>query len=356
MITTGIFPPDIGGPATYIPRFADFLSFNKFNVEVLTLSQDSSTGSPHHSFNVLRIKKTRKRWLRILITIFSIARKVRNTDFIFCNGLYFETALAMRFTFFRGHSLVKIVGDPVWERARNRGITKPSIQGKLERKLITWSLEQFDHVTTPGESLAGIVGSWSDKFKVKVVHNGVPIYSKKHDDVKRYDLIVISRLVAWKNVDIVISIAKELNCSLVVIGDGPQRQLLEEQALDNTNIVFLGVCNAEEIVNLLGKSRIFCQLSDYEGLSFSLLQAMSSSLPCVLSDIQANRNAFDLDQDAAVFVQARDVQQASIEISRLLTTPEIQKDLGIRAQLIARQKFDERDRMREMMELMLTHD
>jgi glycosyltransferase involved in cell wall biosynthesis len=251
---------------------------------------------------------------------------------------------------------VKIVGDPVWERAQRNSVKTSTIYGKIERKLITWSLRQFDCVTTPGENLARTVESWSKKISVRVVQNGVQVLTRETSERKRFDLIVISRLVGWKNVDTVIVIANQLGCSLAIVGDGPQRKSLEIHASGNSNIVFFGARTNEEIQDLLKQSRVFCQLSDYEGLSFSLLQAMACSLPCVLSDIKANREVFEQDEGAAVFVHNRDSEGISTAISSLLHSRQIQNDLGVRAARIVRQSFNEADKMREMMELLINHD
>ena len=367
LITTGIFPPDIGGPATFIPSFAEFLSLNKFKVRVITLSDDSKKEDSQYPFKVLRIKRIEMRWLRTLITTTKIARELRSSDIVFCNGLYLETALSLRLCNFRGRSLVKIVGDPVWERSQNSNFDRSSIPGKIkfnallyfgkiERRLITWALEQFDQVTTPGETLAKEVESWSKRLVVKVVHNGVLITRENARRTKIYDLIVVSRLVSWKNVDSVIAITKELNCSLAIIGDGPKRHALEMQALGNPRVTFLGTRASEEIIELLQQSKIFCQLSDYEGLSFSLLQAMACSIPCLLSDITANLDVFDSDHEAAIFVKSRDLQGISKAVSNLLGSPEVQKNLGNRSLEIIRKKFDAEKAMKKMMELMLQYD
>lgn len=356
VITTGIFPPDIGGPATFIPKFGEFLSSHNLDVVVVTLSEDASVQNHDYPFKVIRIRRSIKRWVRIIVTVTRIASEMRKTEFLFCNGLYLETALALRFSLFKGRSLVKIVGDPVWERNRNHGLTEPSIHGKIERKLITWSLQQFDLVTTPGESLAKLVESWNKKIIVKVVHNGVTISSAYTDCHKKFDIIVVSRLVRWKNIDSVIQIATQLNCSLAIIGNGPEESVLRNLSLGNSDITFLGRRTNQEIVDLLGQSRIFCQLSDYEGLSFSLLQAMSSALPCVLSNIEANKDVFQSDPEAAIFVESKDLQEALSRFSTLLNSPFMQKDLGARSRAIVIQKFNESDRMKEMMELLLNHD
>jgi glycosyltransferase involved in cell wall biosynthesis len=303
----------------------------------------------------------------MLWTVATIMKQMKNVDFVFCNGLYFETALALRLSLIKVPSLVKIVGDPVWERAQNRGVTRNPIQarienwlsrvlGRLERKAITWSLLQFDCVTTPGESLAQEVESWSTSLKVQVVHNGVKIPNEESEEVKKYDLVTISRLVPWKNVDIVIAIAAQLGCTLAIIGDGPQRKFLESNALSNPNVTFFGQQNYEQIENILRRSRVFCQLSDYEGLSFSLLQAMAYSLPCVLSDIKANRDVFQSDHQVGLFVASRNIHECSKVIKELLNSPKMQKELGKRSHSIAKSKFDEIKQMETMMKLLINHD
>ena len=39
LITTGIFPPDVGGPAKFVPLIAD-KPFKKNNLNVITLSEE----------------------------------------------------------------------------------------------------------------------------------------------------------------------------------------------------------------------------------------------------------------------------------------------------------------------------
>jgi hypothetical protein len=44
------------------------------------------------------------------------------------------------------------------------------------------------------------------------------------------------------------------------------------------------------------------------------------------------------------------------EVSKILGSPELQKNMGIRAQEIVKRYFDERERMKEMMELLAKYD
>src|SRR5206468_414567 len=113
------FPPDIGGPATWVPAIASGLSALGHSVTVVTLSERASVDS--YPFKVQRILRGLPLPLRMLRTILSILAKARHADVILSNGLYTEAAVAATVL---GKPLVtKFVGDPVWERATNRGWT-----------------------------------------------------------------------------------------------------------------------------------------------------------------------------------------------------------------------------------------
>ena len=52
-------------------------------------------------------------------TVRTLVNLIPKNDFLLCNGLYFETAIALKF---RPHNAtVKVVGDLAWERYKNRG-------------------------------------------------------------------------------------------------------------------------------------------------------------------------------------------------------------------------------------------
>jgi glycosyltransferase involved in cell wall biosynthesis len=367
LLVTGIFPPDIGGPATYIPSFGQFLAKKNYRIEVVTLSEEPYESDSKYPFEITRLPRAQNRFFRSLKTILTIANRLRESDFLFCNGLYYESAIAIRLISFRGPTLVKIVGDPVWERQRNR----ESVLNKrksffideiselaqfVERKLISWSLKQFDNVTAPGIELASEVNRWDTKLRVIVIENGVSISDEKSNHKKIYDLVVLSRLVPWKNIDKAINLATNLDCSLAIIGDGPQRKTLEKQAQGNSRIHFLGVCSQENAKKILMQSKIFCQLSDYEGMSFSLLQAMATSIPCVLSDIEANRKVFESDPSAAIFAEARNAIRIIDQVSELLKDTKKQEEMGLRSKKIVQSRFNEVIQMEKMMTLLVKND
>jgi len=366
LVTTGIFPPDIGGPATYVPKFASYLSNLGESVKVITLSSEKQSNRRPYSFSVIRLERRTYRPVRILLTIKEISKNLSGSDTLFCNGLMIETAVAVLITRFHGNSVVKVVGDPVWERMKNKESTQKFLSSSLksllwkalsiiERKVFVWSLGQFRHITCPGYALAETVKSWNENFNVQVITNGVDIAQRVRSGEKRFDLISISRLVPWKNLDQLIQIAVDLGCSLAIVGDGPSMVELKKLSKGSQKIVFLGKQDPRQVDKLLSESRVFCQISDYEGLSFSLLQAMAHALPCVVSDIPANRHVFETNPTAAIFFTKSTKKLVLEEMKRLLLSENRRTSLGLQAREIIENCFDEQKKLREMYELLSTN-
>ena len=63
LIATGIYPPDIGGPATMLGALADSLSQRNFFVKVITYSEKSVTRHDYgRSIKVYRVAKNSNRF------------------------------------------------------------------------------------------------------------------------------------------------------------------------------------------------------------------------------------------------------------------------------------------------------
>ena len=55
LVITGIFPPDIGGPATYVPQVATALVEHQHTAVVVTLSDARGDPAPSYPFRVVRL-------------------------------------------------------------------------------------------------------------------------------------------------------------------------------------------------------------------------------------------------------------------------------------------------------------
>src|SRR5690348_4426248 len=74
LIITGIFPPDIGGPASYVPSIAGELVNRGHKVVVLTLSDTVDHDDRSYCFQVHRIRRSLFKPVRFLLTVARILK------------------------------------------------------------------------------------------------------------------------------------------------------------------------------------------------------------------------------------------------------------------------------------------
>lgn len=90
--------------------------------------------------------------------------------------------------------------------------------------------------------------------------------------------LVVSRLSAYKKIDIIISAFNKLKLPLLIVGDGPERKKLEAMAGDN--IKFAGFISDEKLSAYYQNAKAFI-LANEEDFGLSALEAMSFGKPAL---------------------------------------------------------------------------
>jgi glycosyltransferase involved in cell wall biosynthesis len=296
LLVSGIYPPDIGGPATFIPQLRSALMDRGHMPIVVTLGNQLDLSRKNGVYKIPRSLPIPFRFVVLVLLLLLIGFR---SKFIYANGLHEEAGIAN--FLLRKKSIAKVVGDPIWEKARNNRTTNLEIREfnlskrkrieKIRVKTLAFSLRQFSEIHCPSRELVQILNGWSNKLLPEYRPNGVIVNGSDGEITteKEFDLITVSRLVPWKNIDKLIGSIEGTHLSLAVIGVGPDEKILRNQAQGMKNrVTFLGSKNQSEITTLMMKSKIFVQISSYEGQSFSMLQAMSLGIPVVVSDIPGN--------------------------------------------------------------------
>ena len=301
LVTVGIFPPDIGGPATFVPKIAKYFQDElNYEIEILTLS-DNKNSNINDDFSVKRIDRNLPIIYRWLKTIFTIYKLGKNKDLIFVNGLGTETTIAN--IFLKKKIIRKIVGDPVWERAYSKAKISESFDEfqvknygfsiSLQKKVRSFSIKKSDIVVTPSQHLKNFILNLGFKNKIEIINNGVFI-PEENTNIFTNDQInitIVSRLVSHKNIEKIIKAISDLNSPLInlnIIGDGPELNQLQKISLESNNkdnIIFHGKLNRDEINHIFLNSDIYIQASNYEGLPHSLLEAMSYGIPVLCTPV-----------------------------------------------------------------------
>jgi glycosyltransferase involved in cell wall biosynthesis len=301
LITTGIFPPDIGGPATYVPRIAQGLHERGHTVTVLTLSDHVDRDEGAYPFRVVRLLRSQPRPWRFARTVHTIWRLGQEADALFVNGIALETSLAN--LALRKPLVLKVVGDLAWERATALGWSAETFEAfqtarhgptiALLKRLRTWWIRRADRVLVPSQYLARWAMAWGvAQDRITVIYNAVALPDGlavvPAPLATSLTLVTAGRLVPPKRVDGIIEAVAEMNdVGLVVIGDGPERRRLESRVSElrlEDRVCFTGAREQRETLALMAACDIFVLNSTYEGLPHVVLEAMALGLPVVATD------------------------------------------------------------------------
>ncbi|MEG3222156.1 glycosyltransferase family 4 protein [Vibrio gigantis] len=169
------------------------------------------------------------------------------------------------------------------ERRRKLYVTIEKLLTHLTNKIIT--------VSEQDKNLALEYGVACDKKQV-VVHNGVhaQVSSSTSDrDKDEVKMIMVARFSEQKDHETLLHSLAELqhlNWTLDLVGKGPKLSTISEMAENlglGDRVNFLG--ERGDVPDLLKASDIFLLISNWEGYPLSILEAMSSGLPVIVSDV-----------------------------------------------------------------------
>ena len=149
-----------------------------------------------------------------------------------------------------------------------------------------------------------LVNYYREKYDVKTeyIPNGIerPDILKPNIIRQKYNLepesyiLFLTRLVPEKGVHYLIDAYKSIatNKKLVIAGESTHsahyKNEIQRMAKNNKNIIFTGYVRDQELAELLSNAYLYVLPSDIEGLSISLLEAMSYGNCCLVSDIPEN--------------------------------------------------------------------
>jgi len=302
LVATGLYPPDIGGPATYSRMLEEKLPAHGVNVVVIPF------GIVRHLPKVVRH----------VVFAWKLFIASKDVDCIYALDPISVGVPSLLVSKLRGKPfLVRLGGDYAWEQGQQRfGLTltldeythNPKdipLLVKLLAYIQTAVVDRAQLVIAPSEYLKNIIATWgieskritvmySALFPLQVGDNKVSL--REQLSYSGTVITSVGRLVPWKGFVELIDVFSELtkrytDISLIIVGDGPQHDVLQEK------IVKLGLQNKVRLLGRLGKealgaaikaSDIFVLNTSYEGLSHQLLEVMELSVPIITTHVGGN--------------------------------------------------------------------
>jgi len=234
VLATGIYPPDIGGPATYAQELASELSAQGIQTEVVTYGDatESRTESHGEVHVVSRSGGMWRRWKNYAAALKDVAA---DADIVVAFSSV-SCGIPLMLAHVRGpKKILRLGGDFFWERYTDRGGLKGLAEWyssrPLKKYVMHFILHSFHHIT------------FSTAFQQKIyeTHYGhLPPHSvienaltaatpEQHQKHQPFRLLFMGRFVGFKNLPVLIESMITINdVSLTLVGDGPMKEYLEE--------------------------------------------------------------------------------------------------------------------------------
>lgn len=209
------------------------------------------------------------------------------------------------------------------------------------------------------ELMQGLAGT-VDKNRLKLVFNGVDIdevRSLKSVSARKestYTIGYIGRLVELKDIPTLFSglrklVDSDIDARLVLVGDGPLRQDLEEHA------ACLGIDGRVEFVGFRSDAAAWLQSFDLfvlpslsEGIPRCVMEAMAASVPVVASDITGCRNLID-DGTTGLLFSPGDSSDLAAKIKQVMSHPDQARFMVENANRKVEKEFSNRRMAQEYM-------
>ncbi len=315
-ILSGIQPPDIGGPASFIKNVVPSLA-EDYEIRLVAYSSQRIVATDAHlPYKPVRVWSGMPKLIRHAVYMIQCLRAAYGADLVIClSAMNAGIAGAFASRIYKIPMIVRVVGDYAWEHGTNFQITSLGLDDfqkipktgwlKILHRIQVAVCNQAQVIIVPSKYLRKIVSGWGvSEDKITVVHNGVhPMSSNLTQEQARVKIGVsgriilsIGRLVSWKGFRMLIKIMPTLlqwdqYTRLIIIGEGPDEQLLRSMVHNmglERKVFIVGRKSHAELADYLRAADVFVLHTGYEGFSHQLVEVMSAGVPVITTDIGGN--------------------------------------------------------------------
>ncbi|HEY8028010.1 MAG TPA: glycosyltransferase family 4 protein [Gaiellaceae bacterium] len=297
LVVSGIWPPDVGGPASHAPDVAGFLAEHGHHVEVVTTAWEAPPAAPYDVHWVARSLPPGVRHVRGAALV---RERAAHADAVYTTGMFgrsFAGATAARRPY-----VVKLTADPAFERARRRGVVggdvdsfqlRSGLRVEALRLARDVELRRASHVFCPSEYLRTLAISWGvPADRVSVLPNPAPAVPElaPRDELRRSfgmdgpTLAFAGRLSTQKSLGLALAAVDAVEgLSLVIAGDGDERARLE--ALAGPHVRFLGPQPRERVIELFRAADASILSSSWENFPHTVVEALAAGTPVIATRV-----------------------------------------------------------------------
>lgn len=301
LLCTGIFPPEIGGPATVIYDLAERLKRAGHGVQVITYGDVSEQAE-----GLTRVTRKKILPLRYLTYALAVRNALRPDTRVVCTDV-FSTGIPVRFALLgRSNPLfMRLGGEWCWEDAVTKGRFYGTLSGFWDRTNLSWRdgimrrnyawiLERAERIFLTAEFLQRVVSKIVPLAapRMLVVPNivqpleiGGRAAEPPHKPLR---LLYVGRFAPVKNVPFLAYVLRDLHeagesVACTFAGDGNDLEKVREIVNELPRMDFLGPVPASALRHLFTKSDILVLPSLSDVCPNVVLEALASRVPCLIT-------------------------------------------------------------------------
>lgn len=298
VIAAGIFPPDIGGPATFVYNLGPRLSAQGVDLTVVTYSDSIGDSGHKFDYDVVRISRKIPFGVRHLLYLFWLFLATVNHDLIYAQDVTAAGLPALLVKkLLRKKMIIRIGGDLLWERLAESGKTELSMsrfyesglhKNSLVFKIGKMVLNNCDKIFVTAENLKELYVKYYGigEDKIELLHNPLPdlgsMAAPDHSQYKERIVLFAGRLIRYKNLDKLIKIFLEIYedikpAKLIIVGEGPEseniRMKIKEGSLGRVEL--LDKLPHKEVIDRIRDSQLCVSSATTEYNPNFILEALS---------------------------------------------------------------------------------
>ena len=345
---SGIWPPDVGGPASHAPALAGALLERGHHVEVVTTADREPA---REAYRVHWVRRRLPAPLRHLAVAGAVLRAARRADRVYATTMVRRSALAAGLA--RTPLVVKLVADEAYERERRTGRFSGTLEEfqragggprtRFLRGTRTAALRRARRIVVPSAFLRELALGWGlDPTRVVVIPNPAPSLpelpsreaARRALDLDGLVLASAGRLTAQKALDDALdAVARVAGVRLLVLGEGPERAALERQARElgvGDRVRFLGGGTRDDVLRLFRGADAVLLTSAWENLPHTLLEALAVGAPVVATAVGGVPEIVR-DGENGLLVPPRNVEALVASLERIVADDALRTGLAAAA-------------------------
>jgi glycosyltransferase involved in cell wall biosynthesis len=344
LVVSGIWPPDVGGPASHAPDVADYLLGRGHGVEVVTTASAPPAPRP---YPVRWVSRRVPKGVIHARTALLVAERARRADVVYTTGMFGRSASGS--TAARRPYVVKLTADPAFERSRRRGLVTGTVDefqagggglvGRALRLARDLELRGAAHILCPSGWLRELVLSWGiPPGRVSVLPNPAPSLPElpPRDELRREfglngaTLAFAGRITAQKSLGVALDALRRTDgIELVIAGEGDEREPLERRARElglADRVRFIGPQPRERVVRLFRAADAAILSSSWENFPHTVVEALAAGTP-VLATATGGVAEVVRDGDNGLLVAPGDAEALADAVRRFFEDADLRERL-----------------------------